>query len=156
MSYDCHVGPGRTCGLALNPIATRGFYQGENFDMGDNPATLVEKVASVFRSPLVDKIDFHFHPEGLHVNSLRLRAVGEAISKGRIGVEISSTGTILSAAYSPHSNKMTLPDEKVTGTGIGRSGILHEGVHALVDLYKCTSTTKLTDEAAAYLARVAI
>ena len=120
--------------------------------MGDSHAILVENVASVFRGILIEKIDFQFHPEGLVVNPLRLRAVGEAISKGRIEVVVGSTGKMLSAAYSPHSNKMTLANEKVTGTATGRSGILHEGVHALVDLYKCTSLTDLSDEAAAYLA----
>jgi hypothetical protein len=70
----------------------------------------------------------------------------------RIEVTVASTGDLLSAAYSPHSNTMTLAGENVLESGIGRSGILHEGVHAIVDLYRCTSTTALTDEVAAYLA----
>jgi hypothetical protein len=32
--------------------------------------------------------------------------------------------------------------------------VLHEGIHALVDMYKCKEVTVLNDEAAAYLAEV--
>lgn len=121
-------------------------------NVGKVSSSLPEKVASVFSNFLVDGISFDLHPEGLLVNPIRLREVGKAIAAGRIKVVVASTGGILSAAYSPHSNTMTITSEKVLEAGTGRSGVLHEGVHALVDLYKCTSTTSLTDEAAAYLA----
>ena len=33
-----------------------------------------------------------------------------------------------------------------------QAGVLHEGIHALVDMYTCKEVTVLNDEAAAYLA----
>lgn len=110
------------------------------------------RVASVLRGPRIDRINFYLG--GLHISPQKLRAVGDAIASGQISVVIQSTGTLLSAAYSPHSNRMTLSNNQVTDTVIGQAGIVHEGVHALVDLYRCTNITVLDDEAVAYLTGV--
>jgi len=112
----------------------------------------VKQVAAVLQGHLVDRIEFTFDSEKLYVSGLRLWWVGEAIARGQIRVAIGPTGTELDAAYSAHSNTMTLIHEHVADWPPGCAAILHEGVHALVDLFECTSTTEITDEAAAYLA----
>ncbi len=111
---------------------------------------LQQQVGSVFHGTLIDQIDFHL--EGLHISPQMLRSVGEVIARGRIQVKVGSTGGMLEAAYSPHQNRMTLRTDQVPDSPEGRAQILHEGVHALVDLFRCTATTELSDEAAAYLA----
>ncbi len=113
---------------------------------------LARRVADVFIGPRIQRIDFHLG--GLHISPQRLGSVGQAIRQGRIRVEVASTGSMLSAAYSPHHNRMTIQSEQVLSEVTGQAGIVHEGVHALVDLFRATSTTVLSDEAAAYLAEV--
>lgn len=111
-----------------------------------------KKVADVLRAPEVDKIDFFLEKDFLEVSPGRIRQVADAIEKRRIDVVIDGTGALLSAAYSPHPNKMTVGDWQVVDRPVGRSGIVHESVHALVDLFECKQATTLSDEAAAYLA----
>jgi hypothetical protein len=111
--------------------------------------SIADKVAAIFTGPEIAKI--HFTLGRLEVSPQRLRGVGAAIKKGDISVVVATTGGLLSAAYSPHPNRMTIPDDKLASR-TSRSGILHEGVHALVDLYNCKEVLVLDDEVAAYLA----
>jgi hypothetical protein len=115
---------------------------------------LQQAVAAVLRRTEINKIDFFLEKDFLEVSPKRLREVGDAIEKGRIEVVVNGTGSMLSAAYSPHGNTMTLGDWNVADRPVGRSAIVHESVHALVDLFLCKQTTELSDEAAAYLAEV--
>jgi hypothetical protein len=110
-----------------------------------------DKVAAIFDGPRIARI--HFRLGRLEVSPQRLRCVGKAIKKGDIHVEVAKTGKLLSAAYSPHSDTLTIPDERLA-TVSSQAGVLHEGIHALVDMYKCKEVTVLNDEAAAYLAEV--
>ena len=111
--------------------------------------SVADKVAAIFTGPEVAKI--HFRLGRLEVSPQRLRGVGEAIKKGAIEVVVATSGGMLSAAYSPHPDRMTIPDDKLT-SNTSRSGILHEGVHALVDIYNCKEVLVLDDEVAAYIA----
>lgn len=113
--------------------------------------SLAAKVAAIFEGPRIARI--HFRLGRLEVSPARLRGVGKAIKKGDIHVVIAKTGKLLSAAYSPHSDTFTLPDDKLASVN-SQAAVLHEGIHALVDLYKCKEVTVLNDEAAAYLAEV--
>jgi hypothetical protein len=111
-----------------------------------------DDVAAVFSDSQVKAIDFSL--EKLTVNSHRLATVGLAIKEKRIKVEVTSTGIVLGAAYSPHPNRMTLSNADMLKSAVGRAGVLHEGVHGLVDLFKEHTLTVLQDEAAAYIAEV--
>ena len=111
------------------------------------------KVADILRLPMIDKIDFVLADDYLEVSPRRLRQVADAIEKGRIDVVVADTGSLLGAAYSPHSDRMTLRSAQVPDSGLGRSDIVHESVHALVDLFRYTKATELSDEVAAYLAQ---
>jgi hypothetical protein len=118
-------------------------------DLREVTMSVADKVAAIFTGPEIAKI--HFTLGRLEVSPQRLRGVGKAIKKGAIGVVVAKTGGMLSAAYSPHPNRMTIPDDKLV-SNTSRSGILHEGVHALVDIYKCKEVLVLDDEVAAYIA----
>jgi hypothetical protein len=111
------------------------------------------KIADILRLTLIDKIDFVLVDEGIEITPKKLRQVADAIEKGRIDVVFAATGDKLAAAYSPHSNTMTLRSPQVTESGMGRSDIVHESCHALVDMFRYTKATELSDEAAAYLAQ---
>ena len=110
---------------------------------------LADKVAAIFESPQAARI--HFRLGRLEVSPQRLRGVGKAIKNGDIKLEVAKTGKLLSAAYSPHSDTLTVPDDRLASV-TAQAGVLHEGIHALVDIYKCKEVTVLNDEAAAYLA----
>ena len=110
---------------------------------------LVDNVAAIFEGPQIARI--HFRLGRLEVSPQRLRGVGQAVRKGRIKIAVAKTGNLLSAAYSPHGDTLTLPSDNIASVS-SRAAVLHEGVHALVDMYKCKEVTVLNDEAAAYLA----
>ena len=66
-------------------------------------------------------------------------------------MEVGDTGPMLSAAYSPHSNTMHIGELNRPPNDVWRAGIVHESVHALIDLRR-VSTTVLNDETVAYIA----
>lgn len=110
--------------------------------------SVTEKAAALFRSHAASLVDFSL--DNLKVDAASLRKVGEAITKGTIGVEIGDTGPMLSAAYS--RKKLILRKETETDYPEGQAAIVHEGVHAWADLSNHRSG--LSEEAAAYLTEV--
>jgi hypothetical protein len=113
-------------------------------------AVVNDKVAALFRSHAVSFI--HFSLENLQINPANLRKVGDAITKGTIGVSIGDTGPMLSAAYSQRAKTMALRKESETDYPEGQAAIVHEGVHAWADL--ANRRSGLSEEAAAYLTEV--
>ncbi|GJM43556.1 MAG: hypothetical protein DHS20C21_03980 [Gemmatimonadota bacterium] len=112
-----------------------------------------QQVAAIFSSAAAGKIDFQL--DGFCVNPARLKQVGAAIACGRIELIQSKKGGGLSAAYSPHSDRLTVPSKTNPAAHKYQVAIVHEGVHALVDIFgKGAGLTVLDDEAAAYLAEV--
>ena len=110
--------------------------------------SVTEKAAALFRSHAAGHIDFSL--DDLKVNAASLRKVGEAITKGTIGVEVGETGPMLSAAYS--RKRLLLRKESETDYPEGQAAIVHEGVHAWADLSNHRSG--LSEEPAAYLTEV--
>ena len=110
--------------------------------------SVTEKAAALFRSHAASLIDFSL--DDLKINAASLRKVGEAMTKGTIGVEVGDTGPMLSAAYS--QKKLVLRKESETDYPEGQAAIVHEGVHAWADLSNHRSG--LSEEAAAYLTEV--
>ena len=102
------------------------------------------------RDPKLLRIDFEV--EGARISGDRLRQVAQAIEDKRITLEIKAGGGLLSAAYTPHFNRMTLGSTDVVNKSTGKSGVVHESCHALVDLFECKELTELSDEVCAYLA----
>jgi hypothetical protein len=113
--------------------------------------SLATTIAAIFEGPRAARI--HFRLGRLEISPQRLRGVGKAIKKGDIKVEVASSGKLLSASYHPHSDTLIVPDDKLASVA-AQAGVLHEGIHALVDMYKHKEVTVLNDEAAAYLAEV--
>ena len=109
---------------------------------------LPEKAAALFRSHAASLVDFSL--DNLKINPANLKKVGEAITKGTIGVEVGDTGPMLSAAYS--RKKLVLRKESETDYPEGQAAIVHEGVHAWADL--SNQRSGLSEEAAAYLTEV--
>lgn len=97
----------------------------------------------------IDQIDFTL--DGFTIDAAGLREVGRLMLQGRIHVEVGDTGSRLGAAYTPHSNTMKIKASNRPPNDLWRAGIVHESVHALIDL-RCVRTTVLNDETAAYLA----
>jgi hypothetical protein len=97
----------------------------------------------------IDQIDFTL--DGITIDAAGLREVGQLMLQGRITVDVGNTGHMLSAAYTPHLNTMKIAASNRPPNDLWRAGIVHESVHALIDLRR-VSTTVLNDETAAYLA----
>ena len=115
--------------------------------------SLATQVAAIFSQSAVEGIDFHL--AGFHVSAARLRKVGAAIACGRIPLAEHEGKGQLSAAYSPYTDKLTLPRNVNPAADKHKVAILHEGVHALVDIFgEGAGLTVLDDEVAAYLAEV--
>jgi hypothetical protein len=109
-----------------------------------------DDVAAILTDVNVSKINFHLGP--LAVNATQLGVVAKAIQEKKIKTEVKSAGGKLSAAYSPSPiSRMTLTSDKIISP-FDRSGILHESVHAVVDLSNQKTIGGRNDEVAAYLA----
>jgi hypothetical protein len=115
--------------------------------------SFAQQVAAVFQGAHIDSIDFRL--AGFQISGPRLRKVGEAIACGRISVKQEDGGGTLSAAYSPYSDTFTLPKNANASADKWKVAILHEGIHALVDIFgENAALTVLDDEIAAYVAEV--
>jgi hypothetical protein len=105
-----------------------------------------------------------FSLDGLTLNGSQFDRILEAIDRGWIQVRFDSTNP----ARRRDSNCPLKPDEPaawdmvddimwisddVSWSDTFRSIIVHEAIHALVDLNRCASTTRATNEVAAYVAQ---
>ncbi len=123
--------------------------------------SMPSSVAAVLRNTPVGQISFKV--DTIVINKDQMEAVAAAIEKEDIAVEVASTGPQLGAAYSSFVSrrwnsgekkiigKITLSDEKVVNSAVGKSSIFHESVHALVDV-KGLKVSMHDDEVIAYLA----
>lgn len=122
---------------------------------------LESDVAKVLRNEPAGRINFKV--DTVAVNKSQLESVAKAIENGDIAVKIGDTGSLLGAAYSSWKTRRWGPDEKkLTGEitlgstkaindVIGRAGIFHESVHAMMDV-KSIKVSMHDDEVVAYLA----
>jgi hypothetical protein len=114
---------------------------------------LENQVAAIFHdSAKMKRIDFKYG--AFRVSPDRLKGVGDAIVNGQIALSESDSSQ-LSAGYSPYTDKLSLPKNVDATADKWKVAILHEGVHALVDIYGANAgLTVMDDEAVAYLAEV--
>lgn len=122
---------------------------------------LESDVAKVLRNEPAGRINFKV--DTVAVNRLQMESVAKAIENGDIAVKIGATGSLLGAAYSSWKTRRWGPDEKkltgeitmgsnkVLNDVIGRAGIFHESVHAMMDV-KNIKVSMHDDEVIAYLA----
>lgn len=117
------------------------------------PATLA--VIEILSAPPIDKINFLC---GVHVTPAHFERVKNAIDR-TIFVELAKRADIEDAdsKYNPKENKLYLAEPFKSADyyhDVGtRALVIHEVVHALVDIAKM-SITQISTEAAAYLAQV--
>lgn len=123
--------------------------------------SLESSVASILRNDPVGRISFKV--ETISVNKAQMESVAKAIDKQDIAVGIGSTGQQLGASYSSWKTRRLDPGEKkligkITVSGanvvtspVGKAGVFHESVHALIDI-KDARVSMHNDEVIAYLA----
>ena len=110
---------------------------------------LASNITKVLEDDCVRKINFHLG--GLHVSGDGLGDVAGAIGRGDIKVaRDSSLGP--DAEYDAKKNTLTIKAPDFENPEF-RSLIVHESVHALIDMGKAKDVRSLTGEAAAYLAQ---
>jgi len=115
---------------------------------------LAARIVDVLSGESVKKIDFYFgaYVGGLHISGAELGKVACLIDKGHIKVfrDPNATDQI---AYDASTDELTIRDQPDFTDPEFRSGMVHEAVHALVDMVKASKTRRLANEAAAYLAQ---
>jgi len=112
---------------------------------------LKNRVAAVLDEPSVQHIRFQI--EGLPVNGSRLGRVADKIRSEEIHVYVWEK-LKNPAEYVPERDSILLRDADVFSYSYGKSMIVHEAVHAMIDMDKARATTLFSSEVAAYLAQV--
>ena len=124
--------------------------------------SLESDVAAVLRKHPADSIAYSL--DHIAVDKAQMEFVAKAIDKGDISVKITPTGDLLGAAYSSYKTRRTeagqkkligeiaLPSASVLNSPVGRAGIFHESVHALLDVRPHGISLHNGDEALAYIA----
>jgi hypothetical protein len=110
---------------------------------------LKDQVVRILNERAVGKIDFHL--QSLQICGRGLREVGGRIRRGDI--EVYHYAKLKAPArYFPKRDAIVV---RTVGDDIASKGmIVHEAIHALLDLKKAVDTTALSDEVAAYIAQV--
>jgi len=111
---------------------------------------LKDNVKKVLNDEYAAKINFHFG--GLHISGDGLGDVAYAIEKGDIKVvEDPGLPKEIRGRYNPITDTMAFRKAKF-GDEVFDATVVHEAVHAFIDMTKATQTRRLADEAAAFLA----
>jgi len=98
------------------------------------------------------------------VDKLQMEFVAKAIDSGDVAIKITNVGNLLGAAYSSYKGRrpeagqkkligeIALPRVGVVNDPVGKAGIFHESVHALLDIKPTNISVDNGDEALAYIA----
>lgn len=115
---------------------------------------LLKKIVAVLDGESTRKIDFTFgsSSNGLHVSGSELSRVACLISAGVIKVT-KNTSIAGDLEYDSNANTIKYKEDPRFDDPEFRGGLVHEAVHALVDVVKAAQTRRLAAEAAAYLAQ---
>jgi hypothetical protein len=123
--------------------------------------SLESDVAAVLRNEPAGRISYSLG--SIPVDKSQMEFVAKAIETGDISVSVKHTGG-LDAAYSSFKGRrqeagqkkligeIALRTASVVTHSIGRAGVFHESVHALVDVKTRIITVRNGDEALAYIA----
>jgi hypothetical protein len=115
-----------------------------------------ERVYHLLSSPAAGKIDLTL--SGVHFNGAYFGLVGLAIfwkqlGFSGIGFRVGQVAATADAGYSPGDNVYDVPNWNYGTTAYQRQAIVHESIHAYLDIIKSRKTA-LTEEALAYIAGV--
>src|SRR5580704_609066 len=108
-----------------------------------------EDVLQVLDDPKLHSIRFSVGP--IQVNSVEYDKVSDYIESGAIDI-VPGKGNV--SKYIPHNDTLITRDASPPLNENVRSNLLHECTHIISDVNKC-DVTRLTDEAAAYIAQIA-
>jgi hypothetical protein len=108
-----------------------------------------EDVLQVLGDPKLHSIRFSVGP--IQVNSVEYDKVSDYIEAGAIDV---APGKASYSKYIPQKDTLVTRIGNPPLNEDARTNLLHECTHAIADINEC-DVTRLTDEAAAYLAQVA-
>lgn len=108
-----------------------------------------EQIADFYAGAQLTRIDFKY--EHLEISGKQFKALAKAVRDGRVTVKFGDTGS-MGAAYTPRKNLMSLKGDNLMNTRAGRAAVVHEGVHAIVDMSKAKGLMVVDDEAVAYIA----
>jgi hypothetical protein len=123
--------------------------------------SLESDVAAVLRNEPAARISYSLG--NIPVDKSQMEFVAKAIETGDISVSVKDTGG-LGAAYSSFKGRrqeggqkkligeIALRDASVVKHSIGKAGVFHESVHALVDVKSRIISVRNGDEALAYIA----
>jgi hypothetical protein len=123
--------------------------------------SLEASCAAILRNAPSDRVSIRI--DVITVDKTQMEKVAKAIDSGDIAVEIGSSGSQLGASYSSWKGRRLDPGEKkligkitvgsnsVVSNVIGKAGVFHECVHALIDVAGI-KVNMHNDEVIAYLA----
>lgn len=123
--------------------------------------SLESDVVAVLRNDPAGRISYSLG--NVPVDKAQMESVAKAIESGDIAVSVKDTGG-LGAAYSSFKGRrveagqkkligeIALRDANVVKHWIGKAGVFHESVHALVDVKSRVISVRNGDEALAYIA----
>jgi hypothetical protein len=113
-------------------------------------SVLRSRVASILRAPATRKIDFRLGQ--WQINAVAFERVAVAVTVLDIDVVVGGVSPGAEATYNNDNDTLLLPDEQYGTTVRGQAGIVHECVHAFVDMINVSGQSDSANEAAGYIA----
>lgn len=113
-------------------------------------SVLRSRVSSILRSPTTRKIDFRLGQ--WQINAVAFERVANAVTVLDIDVVVGGVSPGAEASYNFSDDTLLLPDDQYGMTVRGQAGIVHECVHAFVDLMNVSGQSDSANEAAGYIA----
>jgi hypothetical protein len=111
---------------------------------------LRDRVMTILRSPTTKKIDFRLRQ--WHINSDSFEKVANGILVLDVQVDSGNVTGVAQAQYDYGTDTIELPSTSYGTDLFGRAGIVHECVHAYIDLLS-SRIIESANEAAGYLAQ---
>jgi hypothetical protein len=119
--------------------------------MSDPTHGATARILSILRSPAARRIDFTLGR--WHINADAFESVAKAIELGEIDVVVGAAARAgVEAQYNNKSDFVRVPNSGYGATVTQQAGILHECVHAVVDMQNISGQAESANEAAAYVA----
>jgi len=112
-----------------------------------------DRIAAILLSPTTRKIDFRLGQWTINADSFA--RVANALVVGDIQVNVglqAGHGKSVEAQYNFRTDTIAVPNANYGTTTLGQAGIVHECVHAFVDMQAVSGQSEAANEAAGYLA----
>jgi hypothetical protein len=117
---------------------------------GGIKSILRSRVISTLRLPATKKIDFRLGQ--WQINAITFERVATAVMVLDIEVDVGGVSAGAEASYNSNIDTLLLPSAQYGTDVLRQAGIVHECVHAYVDLMTVSGQSDSANEAAAYVA----